>query len=55
MTEKMCSVMLLIIKTHRKPFLRIFEIHIVLGIKKLRNDHLLVYLVLATLISLCLW
>lgn len=54
MTEKMCSVMLFIIKTCRKPFLRILELHVVLLIKKQRDDHLLVYLVLATLTSICL-
>lgn len=51
MTEKMCSVMLFCIKTCRKPFCRIFKLHVVLLIKKIRDDHLMVYLVLAPLNS----
>lgn len=47
MTENKCSGMLFCIKMCRKYFCRIFKLHVVLLTKKIKDDHLTVYLVLA--------
>lgn len=51
MTEKMCSIVQFCIKRGRKPFCRIFKLLVVLLIETIRDDHLMVHLVLATLTS----
>lgn len=55
MTEKIYSVMLFCIETCQKPFYRIFKLHVALLIKKIRDDHLMVYLISAMLTSMLIF